>query len=715
VVVASAWFAAAMAWGLFGPLAGAHAAADAARGIAAENMTTWDIWGPVTEYVATRPPPQLYDTEHPWGTFWIVRGLVKILGHHDFVPRLQPFLMSVVTPPLLYAIGRALWGPGPGALAALAYVVVPVTLALGSSAGFDVALVFGCLLATWGYVRFAERWRRRWLAVSLLGVACTANADWSGCVFLAAVLLWFVLAHYLAPRWFGRVPALRFGRWWAFSAAIVSVTLAAYLYFIFHNDLVDRVLSQVIAHEKGHEAPLRELLKQRSASTSLALTPVVMAVGRLAVPVFVFRLVLLRQAREVFPLALLAMASLTYVHFPGGPDASSAALLPFAAYGALSLGVLATAWVGVGRWMLRRLGRRDERQALPAVAFAGLAVVPLVVLPDGVRGLAYGRVAGGLFDAPGQRLSGDPDRAAALAWMSERMKLGTRVQVHSSAHATRADEWVLRRPVTPTDGLPVHANRADDRYYVGDLAFIADRGPLATQFHLVAVGTFVFVDRTAPTGPADGYALDVRAPDALEWAFVSGAAPVVTVRADPWYTWELRDELGQTPNPPPAAEPVTPEELRVAHNIAVAAGDGARADAFEAKLVEKLLVYPAATFTDGTRLLGVRVTPGFAPTLEVYLAAAGPSRDGAEFEIETSIRSGPRLSLVAADDAPTVLRPPLLVSPRAWRRGYIYASRSRVGPRPGSEVVSGYFTGLDKGRTPRPRDGSTKIRLLTID
>jgi hypothetical protein len=154
VVVSTVWLALAVIWGICGPIGGGHWAIVASRGIMADNMVTWGIWGPVREYALSRPTPQLYYVHHPWGTYWVIGALAKVFGRHAFVPRLEPVLMCVACPPLLYGIGRALWGPVPGALAALAYSVLPIVLAFGNFPGFEGPLIFGCLLTTWGYLRF---------------------------------------------------------------------------------------------------------------------------------------------------------------------------------------------------------------------------------------------------------------------------------------------------------------------------------------------------------------------------------------------------------------------------------------------------------------------------------------------------------------------------------------------------------------------------------
>src|SRR3954471_21100439 len=127
--IATAWFALAAAWELFGPLLAGHYASSASMGIIAENMLRWRIPGPVWEYTTSRPPPSMYYCHHPWGIFWTTAALLRFFGRHDYICRLAPVLLSAATPPLLYAIGRSVWRPIAGAVAALSFVVLPITLA----------------------------------------------------------------------------------------------------------------------------------------------------------------------------------------------------------------------------------------------------------------------------------------------------------------------------------------------------------------------------------------------------------------------------------------------------------------------------------------------------------------------------------------------------------------------------------------------------------
>src|SRR5262245_16690873 len=97
--IATAWFALAAAWELFGPLLAGHYASSASVGIIAENMLKWRIAGPVWEYTAQKPAPGMYYCHHPWGIFWSTAAAMAVLGRHDYVCRIVPVVLSAMTPP----------------------------------------------------------------------------------------------------------------------------------------------------------------------------------------------------------------------------------------------------------------------------------------------------------------------------------------------------------------------------------------------------------------------------------------------------------------------------------------------------------------------------------------------------------------------------------------------------------------------------------------
>jgi hypothetical protein len=716
VALATVWFACALCWGLCAIPGGGHSAIVGARAIMGDNMLTWHIWGGVARYTFDRPPPQLYYVHHPAGTYWMIALLMKVFGRHAFVPRLEPLLMSVATPPLLYGIGRALWSPIPGALAAAGYVVLPIALAFGSLPAFEVPLVFGCLLTTWGYVRFQRRWQRRWMAVSLAGVVWSVNTDWEACLFLGAVLSTLLVTGYLMPNWFGRVSTRRFGQWWSLSAVITATTLLAYAAYVNHIGGLDELLS---AETKSEGAPisLTKLLEGQRYWIDLSFTPIAIAVGKIALPVFLFRLLVLRRPLEVFPLGILFMAALQYVLFKNGAEALTFWSLPFAPYWALSLGVLAQTALELARYAVGRLDVILAKDALALGVLGSIGTLPLVMIPDGVRCLGYAHATEGRFDDHGQRIFQDVDKSEACEWMAHRMAKSTSVQIHTSMHATASVDWALHRPTVAVANLPTRAGQAQDRYFIADLAFLkpADQVRMASTFHLVVVGQYVLIDRVAPRAPADGYVFEASEPRLLERYFSADADPVRTVRADRWYTWELREQFGQTPNPAPERPPVTLDEFRIAHNVAVAEGDSGRAEQYLAEVVARLDSQAATTFTDGSRLLGERYTPGIAPMLGVFFLAAGPaSADDQQFDIQSIVTKAPRLSLVRADDEAEPVGMPLAIPPKLWKADFIYAGRTEIHRRPGLEHFTGSFVGGKDATRPKPVSGAKEISLLTL-
>jgi hypothetical protein len=722
VVVSTVWLALVVSWNLFGPIGGGHWAIVASRGIMGENMVTWGIWGPVREYSLDRPTPQLYYVHHPWGTYWVIGGLTKLFGRHPFVPRLEPLLMCIACPSLLYGIGRALWGPVAGALAALAYSVLPIVLAFGTFPGFEGPLNFGILLTTWGYVRFQKRWKRRWMAVSLAGVLWSINSDWEAGIFVGTILGALLVTSFFLPRWFGRVDARRFGQWWAFSFCIVVVTVFAYLAYVKHINAVDEFLNQEAKREKGNDQPLLQVLGQRRYWIDTLFTPLAVTVGKIAAPIFVFRLIFLRRPLELFPLAILLMATIEYVHFKNGADVHTFWPLPFAPYWAMSLGVLARTALDLADMMMLRIERVPPgltKEAVSFGVFGALGLLPLLVLPDGIRGFYYARVTGGRLSDRGRRIFQDVDKSEAAAWMAGRMEGPSRVQIHASMRSTWAVDWALRRPTAGVDGAPTRTLNGQDRYFLADLAFmkIAEQEKMARDFHMIAVGQFVLVDRMAPPAPAEGFVFDAREPGLLEWYLSAGTDPIRTVRPDPWYTWELRDSFGQSPNPPPPLDPLPTslDDLRIAHNVAVATGDPARAEALQNRLVASIDAQSATKYTDGTVLLGERYTPGVAPMLDVFLQAAGPAiADDLQYDIQAIVERAPLTSLVGRDERPKATGMPLTIPPRRWKPGYIYASHTEIRHRPGRERFVGFFVGGPEISRPTPLDGARDILLLTL-
>jgi hypothetical protein len=166
---------------------------------------------------------------------------------------------------------------------------------------------------------------------------------------------------------------------------------------------------------------------------------------------------------------------------------------------------------------------------------------------------------------------------------------------------------------------------------------------------------------------------------------------VRTVRPDPWVTWEWRTLLGQPATPPPAT-PTTAEQIRVAHNVALAAGDKMTAARWRAELEKQLDLRPPATFDDGTVLVGARHGRGAERFVTLYFRA-GPegTRWGSKFAVYAKVDKAPRLSTLPQDPEVIEIGMPFNVPTELWKPGHIYSTKFTYRKRPGTERLYGSF------------------------
>jgi hypothetical protein len=718
VTAATLWYAAALCWCLFARVGAGHDALDGSRGMMVENILHWHIIGPVREYTIGKPTVDQYYSHHPYGTYWMITTLASVLGRHSYVPRLLSVLMSASIPPMLYGIGRRLWGIPYGALCAAGYVVLPMTLAFGSMPGFEPPTVFACVLTTWGYLRFIEGWKRRWMFVSLLGVLCGANTDWNYVLYLGVVLgVLMLAAYFIPPRVFGKIPPRRFGQWALLAAAIATVSVVAWLWYFHQIHALENLLSSDAKRSRGSDIPVDTVLEARSWWIDVTFTSLAIVIGKIALPLFLIRFVLGRKLLEVFPLAIFTMAAITYLKFKNGADVHIYWPFAFGAYFALSLGVLAKSTVVVVQWILARFKRPDRREIVPVVALGLFTLVPFMILPDGVDGLRYGKETGGRFDEKGSRAFRDVDKAQALEWMGSQMQADRIVGIHDNMRSTWALDWAVHRRLRG-EGEAFKDAPPEQRYAIADMRFLGagQMRNLANSYKMVVVDDYVMVDRESPKAPLEAYVFDERQPTWWEWYTQYGTEPVRTIRYDAWATWELRDALGQQPNPPPKEAPQTLEQMRIAHNAAIAKGDANAATALEQKIVGQLDTRVASAFDDGTRLLGQKYESGVAKELTFMFRAVGAGHDDVEFALDSQVVKRKPLSLVAADPKTEQGGAPFRVPTTMWRTNYIYAEHCVIHKRPGRERFEGRFEPLEKGKpTPKVVGGQGEVQLLELD
>jgi hypothetical protein len=162
----------------------------------------------------------------------------------------------------------------------------------------------------------------------------------------------------------------------------------------------------------------------------------------------------------------------------------------------------------------------------------------------------------------------------------------------------------------------------------------------------------------------------------------------------------------------PSVAPETPEQIRVAHNVAVSRGG-------EPDLRALGLSPPHVRFDDGTELLGVRFDDGARPLLTLYYRAAGPSRLDVMPSVRGHIERGPAWSTTMADRVVREVAPPLAIATRRWKPGYVYSQPIEIRRRPGRERFELRFEardwplGVPPPKLPETTDGRVVV-VLTL-
>jgi len=726
VVVATVWFGLVAAWEMFGPLLAGHYASSASMGIIGDNMLRWGIAGPVWAYTAHAPPPSMYYCHHPWGIFWTTAALMKLLGHHDYLCRLAPVLLSTATPGLLFVLGRAIWRPAAGACAAAAFVVLPITLAFANFNALEVPVITWSLVGLWGFVRHCQTQKRRYLVASLLGLTMAMHADWPAYVLVAVMLGFGLPFGIIWPRPFGRVRPRPFARWWALTASLAVGSAAIYLVLFHQAGKLPDLLRSYGQRSRGAEAPLAAVLASRRYWIELSFTPIAIVVGKIAAVLCALRFLLLRSRHELIALALLAMASFQYLVFRQGADVHIYWPHYFAVFFALGVGALCATILGLAAtWQPRR------PTAALGLTMAAILLVLLAIVRDAVPALVYARGTGGRFNEKGLLIHSDGAKTAFLRWLEPQLATNTSVRMHIGMKTTWAQVWSLNRRIVKANRPLPKANKGPGKkkaakqrasVYLADTRFLLDplQAKLAQEHQVVAVGPFWLVRSDTDKGPIDAYAIVEREPNLLQWYLLSGTEPQRSVVADPYLTWELRTHYGQASAAVvPAMPPASFEQRRIAHNIAVARGNSAQAAELLAQ-IRRELKPPAARFDDGTELLGKRYAAGARPMLTLLFRAAARSTHDVQPVVRSRVISAASWSTTMADRRVREVALPMGLAPIRWRRGFVYADEIPIRKRPGTEIFALGFRNRkgskrSKNKPPRLSSGKPVIEVLRLD
>jgi hypothetical protein len=714
-----AWIVLVGCWGITGLFPDGHFASSAAIGTAAANMWRLHTIYPVPAIVNHPLSPSDYYMHHPVGLFWVAAAFIKVLGESNWAIRLPAILVAGFTPFLLYRTARALYGPVEAGLAALAYVALPITMAYANYVDLEGPVTLGCVMATWGYVRLVQTSRARYTWPCALGVAYALIHDWESGIWLGSML---GLAFAWAYAWPGRRERLDyrvFGRAWSLMMLAGILPLVISIGLVLSSGRLEDLLGSYGQRTTGNQAPLSLVLEQRHVRIELMFTPIAIAMGKLAVLAILLRFAFTRDHLDLVPLPLLLMATVYYVLFKNGADTHIFWPRPFSGYLPLAAASLAASLRQGGAWLVERVARRGwppnlrltparARAAVPWVATALVGVPLLLVLRDGASLLRLGRESGGRFMEA--NLESAIEETEALRWFLARYPANEPIGFHVPLYVPWSVQWEIR------------PRAYQGHQYVGavppagtKLLFLntrvspaADLKEAATKFHVLAVDNFWFMDRSKPAAPLDGFRIDERQPGPIDWYLKGGVEPIRTIVPDPYVTWEMRTAVGQKATRP-AEEPKGMDQLRIAHNIA--ASEGRPAD--QAKLRERLLslvnLPVHATYSNGTKLLGVIHHRGAERSLTL-LFEAGQFTSQTKFVVHAKVTRRRFLSTLPVDpaDLDTAL-PPSIPTP-LWIKGHIYAVKAVYHHRAGHERFYGAFAGGVANRT----DGSPNVDLLDL-
>ena len=694
-LAASVWFFLAAAWEMSGPMLAGHYASSASVGIMGENMWRWHMIGPVWEYTSARPPASAYYCHHPWGIFWTQALLMKLLGRHDYLCRLPAILLSGATPPLLFALSRAIWRPAAGAVAAAAFTVLPICLGFAAFNALEVPVMAWSLLGLWGFVRHTQTGARRHLVASLLGFTLALHADWPAYLLVGGLLAFGLCRALLLPRWcFGRVALRPYAKWWVLLASFTVATALLYLYLFHSARGLTALFDGYRMRAAGAETPLLKVLAARRYWLELTFTPIAIALGALAVVVGAARFALARYEHEILPLLLFGMAAVQYVVFKQGADVHIFWPHYFAAFFALGMGALADSALWLGQGLASRFVRSSERQSwIPLAAVVGLFLAVLgAILRDGLPALHYAHGTGGRFNEKGVFIESDGVKTAVLAWLAPQLRPDATIGLHPGMKATWAQVWTLGGRVVKTD-RPTATAGAREAAYVAHTPFLpdADQELLASAHHVRAMGPVWVVTRDERPAPIDAFTVVEREPSLFEWYFIYGTEPVRSLVPDPYATWELRTHFGQ-PAQAPSVPPSTIEQRRIAHNLAKSLGDEPKA-AELARQIASEFGGPHVTLADGTELVGTRFEPGVQPVLRLMFRAGGPLSANVELHVQSRVIERAAWSSTMADPTVREVALPLGLSPKRWRPGWLYSHAVVVRKRPGTEVYELWLGG----------------------
>jgi hypothetical protein len=723
VIVSSAWFAFTAFWGLGGISGSGHLGAGSAGNVmAAEQIVRWHIWYPAWDWYQPKPPTvPNYICHHPFGQYYVPAFFLWILGHHDYVVHLPAAILSALVPPLLYGIAKEHWGHAAGAVAAASYVVVPITVGFSTFTNLETFCIFGALAFFWGHTRHMATGKRRYLVVSLVGLWFSCAGDWAGYLLVAPMLVWCFLRAFLLPaRLTPRIHFDRYAKWWGLSIGMVAGTLLFWLALFAKADQIGQWVMAATGRTGSEGTKLKEVLESRKIWIDFSFTPLAIKLGKWAFPVALVRLLWTRLDEEAYSLSLLFGAVVQYVVFKQGADVHIFWPIYFAPYFSLALAQMVHAIGASTGWLAGRFlpGRRAMIAAWTVLAL-GL-VAPLRMAYDGVASLWVWRRTGGRYDDKGSYIRSNIDQLDVTEQvLMPQTARGTTMDVNGTAGWGWEQQWKWAGMLSEV-GMPLAGSRAAASH-----PFWTGRGSnmmgdierkIAAAGHVRIYEDQWIIDQREPPGLVDAYAVEEREPNFFEWLWYGGTEPrrLVGKQPDPWLTWEWRTHLGQ-PAFPPTGNPVTLDQLRIAHNVAVSQGDTAGAERWREKIEAAIDRGVTAKYDSFVTLIGVRRIDGVEPRLETWWETTSDGTGDVAFAVTSLLVGRAKYSLIPGAGPERDMGQQPEISTKLWKAGFIYSTQVVLNHRIGIERYSGHWSTRDGSAVPQRVDRKPDTTLLVVE
>jgi hypothetical protein len=718
-LVACVFFALVAAWEVGAPPEAGHWAGPAAYAIGGENMIRYRTFAAILDYIQQAPVPALYYCHHPHGVF-VLEALAHLaFGHHAATFRLPAIVCSALSAPLVYKLAEAIWKDAvAAAVATIAFVFVPVDLAFACFSNLEVPTIFFGLLFSWATVRLWETWRTRYLLLSIVGAFGAANCDWIGIVFVGAVAGLSFLRIYVLPRRFRRrIDERGHALWFAYATVAAAGSLVLYIALFTKWGHIGDLLGAYESRSTGADQTMKEVFGQRRHMWfAWMVTPLGAGIVAGALPLSVFRL--RRGPGEMIPLAWTFMATFQYMLFKQGADIHIFWPHYYGVCVALGAATITTTLLDVRRWLVARAPppvRMPLSLSTGAIIAVAVATPLLVLARMAVPLMRQGRLSEGRFDHAGAFVETEADVSQFTEWAAVGLLPGDILARSSSFLQGFNITYAAHRTVDPVGSDPgARSPEAPDRIEVVDArrAPVAELKTVATKYGVLAAGPFWRVDRAAGAGFRSLRYVEHQ-PGPLEWYFITGNDLVRTIGPDEdqWAAWEWSDHLGLDAASPSAA-PGTFEELRVAHNVAIAHGDTARAAELRARVLAFMHDRLGVEYTADVHLLGMDRQDGPVRLLTLLWEAGEAYKPvEATFAVKCKVTAPPRIWPNDVDYFEKEMAGPMVMGPRIWKPGYLYTQRVIILHRIGTETCEGLFDSLQI----QPTTGPARLRLLTLD